>query len=120
MRAAIPALLMVVLAACGSSTGPGGPMGTAYFTIDQASCTWSGTRAVTFYIANDSVGIESLSRGQTSKGYLTKASSAYKTPGSPVIQARIENYTPAGSALWTHRDNINIPENGNATHAFTC
>ena len=119
MRAAIRGLLMVVLTACGSSTAPA-DMGTAYFTIDQTSCTWLGTRPVTFYIADDSVGIESLSRGQTSKGYVTKASRAYKTPGSPTVQARIQNYTSAGFALWTHRDNINIPVNGSATHTFAC
>lgn len=90
------------------------------FTIDRATCTYSGNRNVTFYIAGDSVGMQALAGGATANGYLTKATSAYQRAGHPVVQARIADYTATGGALWTFRTNIVVPANGSITHSFTC
>jgi hypothetical protein len=120
MQRTFPVLGIIIILACGGSpTDPTSePLkGTAYFTIDQASCVYAGTRAVTFYIATVEVGTQSLARGATSVGYLTKATSEYTTSGNPVVQARIG---AAGSALWTYRTNINVPTNGSVTHTFIC
>ena len=118
---ALPVLVtFVLLPACGGSTSPLGGTGTAYFKIDQVSCVYSGTKSVTFYIANLEAGTESLPTGATSIGYRTKATSAYTQPGHPVVQARLANYTATGGALWTLRTNINVPVNGSVTYAFTC
>lgn len=112
---------LFALAACGSGTPSSPPdsflKGTAFFTTDRGSCTYAGTRSITFFIANDSVGIESLAAGVTSTGYLTKATSEYKTSGNPVVQARIGN---PGSGLWTLRTNINVPVGSSVTHVFSC
>jgi hypothetical protein len=109
-----------VLACGGGSTEPTSLPGTALFTIDRVTCTYSGSRDVTFYIAGDSVGMQALAGGATATGYLTKASSSYSRPGNPVVQARIANYTSSGGALWTFRKNIVVPANGSVTHSFTC
>lgn len=122
MKSILAVLVLVLLPACGGDpTSPPEPAkGTAYFTIDQVSCVYSGTKSVTFYIANLEVGTESLVSGATSVGYLTKASAAYSQPGHPVAQARFANMTGSGGALWTYRTNINVPANGSVTHTFTC
>jgi hypothetical protein len=75
---------------------------------------------VTFFIAGDSVGLQSLAAGATASGYLTKPSSGYKAPGNPIVQARIASYTLTGGALWTYRTNIVVPANGSVTHTFNC
>ena len=50
-----------ILVACGSSTSTSPPtQGTAYFAMDGVSCTYAGTKAITFYIAAAEVGTESL------------------------------------------------------------
>ena len=84
------------------------------------SCVYTGTKAVTFYIATAEVGIESLIRGLTSTAYLTKATQAYAKSGNPVVQAQIANYTTTGGAPWTYRTSINVPVNASVTHTFTC
>ena len=114
-------LAVLLLSACGGATSPDPQMGTAYFKMDQATCVYSGAKSVTFYIATEDVGTQSLTGGATSTGYLTKASATYATPArGPVVQARIANYTASGGALWTLRTNINVPSNGTVTHTFLC
>lgn len=124
MKVLLAVLTFVLLSACGgggSTTSPSATAtGTAYFRIDQVSCVYSGTKSVTFYIADLDVGTESLLTGATSVGYLTKATSAYTRSGHPVVQARLANYTATGGALWTTRSNITVPRNGSVTHAVTC
>jgi len=110
-----------ILVACGGSTPTSPPtQGTAYFAMDGVSCTYAGTKAITFYIAAAEVGTESLLGGATSTGYLTKPSAGYTRAGNPVVQARIANYTPTGGALWTQRTSIKVPAGGSVTHTFTC
>jgi hypothetical protein len=120
MRRLLTGIGLSGLLACGGSTEPSRLPGTAVFKIDGVTCTYTGTRNVTFYIAGDSVGMQALAGGVTSNGYLTKASGAYSRPGNPVVHARIANYTPTGGALWTLRTNIVVPANGSVTHSFTC
>lgn len=108
------------LLACGGSTEPSRLPGTAVFKIDGVTCTYTGSRDVTFYIAGDSVGMQALAGGATATGYLTKATNSYTRPGNPVVQARISNYASTGGALWTFRTNIVVPANGSVTHSFTC
>ena len=109
-----------LLVACGSPTFPGSQQGTVLFKMDNASCLYAGTKNVTFYIATLDVGTEAMIAGTVSTGYLTKASRSYPRSGNPVVQARIENYTPAGGALWTARRSLNVPPNGSVTHTFSC
>jgi hypothetical protein len=111
-------LAVILLLGCGGSTSPSG-QGTAYFTIDQASCAYSGTKTVTFYIADLEAGTESLLSGATSLGYLTKATNAYTSAGNPVVHAKVANYAGA-AALWTQRTSITVPANGSVTHAVKC
>ena len=114
-------LAVVLLSACGGATSPDPQMGTAYFKMDQVSCVYAGTKSVTFYIGTVDVGTQTLAGGATSTGYPTKASATYAKPaGGPVVQARIDNYTATGGALWTLRTNINVPSNGTVTHTFVC
>jgi hypothetical protein len=120
MRRLLTGIGLSGLLACGGTTEPSELKGTALFTIDRVTCTYSGNRNVTFYIAGDSVGMQALAGGATANGYLTKATSEYKTAGNPIVQARIANYTPTGGALWTFRTNIDVPANGSITHSFTC
>jgi hypothetical protein len=121
MRRLLTGIALAGLLACGGgSTEPSPLTGTALFTIDRVTCTYSGNRNVTFYIAGDSVGMQALAGGATSNSYLTKATSEYKSAGNPVVQARIANYTSTGGALWTFRTNIVVPANGSVTHSFTC
>jgi hypothetical protein len=110
--------VVILLLACGGSTSPSG-QGTAYFTIDQASCTYSGTKSVTFYIADVEAGTESLLSGATSLGYLTKATNAYASAGNPIVHAKLANYTGSAS-LWTQRTTITVPANGSVTHIVKC
>lgn len=120
MKLLLTAIGLAGSLACGGSTEPSGVPGTAVFKIDRVTCTYAGTRNVTFYIAGDSVGLQSLAAGATASGYLTKPSSAYKAPGNPAVQARIASYTLTGGALWTYRTNIVVPANGSVTHTFNC
>ncbi len=118
MKTLAAVLAVVPLLGCGGSTAPN-RQGTAYFTIDQASCAYLGTKSVTFYIADLEAGTESLLSGATSLGYLTKATSAYASAGNPVVHAKLANY--AGSAaLWTQRTSITVPANGSVTHTVKC
>jgi hypothetical protein len=120
MRRLLTGIALSGLLACGGSTEPSPLKGTALFTIDRVTCTYSGNRDVTFFIAGDSVGMQALAGGATSTGYLTKATSQYARGGNPVVQARIANYTSTGGALWTFRTNIVVPGNSSVTHSFTC
>jgi hypothetical protein len=109
-----------LLLACGSPTSPAQQQGTILFKMDNVSCLYAGTKNVTFYIATLDVGTEAMISGATSTGYLTKATSAYTRSGNPVVQARVENYTPTGGALWTARISLKVPVNGSVTHTITC
>ena len=120
MKRPLAVLAYAVLLACGSSPTSNSPQGTAFFTIDNASCAYSGSKDVTFYIAALEVGTQSLATGATSTGYLTKATEAYPRSGHPVVQARLANYTPSGGALWTARNYVNVPTDGSVTYTFTC
>jgi hypothetical protein len=122
IKSLLTGLAVVLLSACGGATSPDAQaMGTAYFKMDQVSCAYSGAKSVTFYIATEDVGTQSLTGSATSTGYLTKASASYAKPaGGPVVQARIANYTTTGGALWTLRTSLNVPSNGTVTHTFVC
>jgi hypothetical protein len=109
-----------LLVACGSPTSPASQQGTVLFKMDNVSCQYAGTKNVTFYIATLEVGTDAMIAGTASTGYLTKASSAYPRAGNPVVQARVENYTPTGGALWTARTSLNVPDGGSVTHIVTC
>lgn len=120
MKRLLTAICMTGLLSCGGSTEPSGVPGTAVFKIDGVSCVYPGSKNVTFFIAGDSVGIQSLAAGATATGYRTKPSSSYTSPGNPIVQARVASYTATGGALWTYRSNIVVPANGSVTHSFTC
>jgi hypothetical protein len=109
-----------LLLACGSPTSPAQQQGTILFKMDNVSCLYTASKNVTFYIATLDVGTEAMLPGATSTGYLTKATPAYTRSGNPVVQARVENYTSTGGALWTARTSVNVPVNGSVTHVLTC
>ena len=117
MKAVIGGLAFAILGAC--TTSPPGS-GTVYFNMDNVSCTYLGAKDVTFYIAAEEAGTESMVTSATSKAYITKVSTSYATPGNPVVHARIANYTPGGGALWTSRTNINVTAKDPVTHTIHC
>jgi hypothetical protein len=113
-------LAYALLVACSDPTSPASQQGTVLFKMDNVSCLYTGTKNVTFYIATVEVGTETMVTGATSTGYLTKATAAYTRRGNPVVQARVDNYTPTGGALWTARTSLNVRGNGSVTHTITC
>jgi hypothetical protein len=89
--------------------------------MSQTSCKYAGSKDVTFFVNDSEAGTESVAGGATSAAYLTQASAGYAFPErSPVVSARIANYTAEGGALWTLRTNIRINENESMTHTFEC
>lgn len=105
MRKLTAVVLLVALAACGGGGGTE-PIanGTLFFKIDALTCT--GTDAVTFFIDGSAVGTETLSAGQTSRGYTTSAA-------SHVAGARTPTY------LWPNTT-ITVPANGSITDVLPC
>lgn len=115
-----PSLLLAfaVLLACSGAKAMTAPvaLGTVFFKIDPVSCNYTSRGPVTFMIANEDVGTESLAPGETSIGY--------QGSGPVVVQARISNWTSAyfktPTTLWTLRGSVIIPSSGSVTHVFTC
>lgn len=120
MKPLVTLLAYFAFSACGSPTA--GPLqGTVYFRMDAVSCRYAGPKNVTFYVANEEVGTESLVADVTSSGYLTLVSDSYPEPGgNPVVRARVANYTASGGALWTTSTNIRVRANESVTQAFGC
>lgn len=120
MKILIVVLACFVFVACGSATTPTLAQGTIHFQMDNLTCTYTGSKNVTFYIATEEAGTESMATGVASAGYRTNASASYPKPGNPIVQARIANYTKSGGALWTNIAHVKVMPNESVTQTFGC